>query len=486
MIKAALRRMRKRNSVLPQIVTFICMVLGLLVFALPAIGETKLNGLGEYNEFGKTTLLLKLELGVLSDSSSEAISQDTEKVLSFRLLEDRTARSWAQLWIQNLSINNAASSLNGHAETLVAMTQLLPSTLKQADLIQFQRISSDVTRVYLNNVQLAEFQATGFFDFLLTAFIGSTPPSSVLKAELLASGEFDSVNLALFDSLNYTESRKSETIRWEAVVNPENTDNSSDVSAEAELENVQSSPEIAVAPSQDEDVTLAEPIAAETVTETITETGVEISNAELNANIIESTESEDELALNTDELGNTTISSTPLGNEELLEAPLSSDGIEVSNEIATLDTLVSAELLKANAENALIDNLELTQPIETATNFEPETEPEISADNGVALITQESILAIQRYQQQAVSAVYKQLKYPESALRRNRQGEMRVAITVGRDGTLYDTNLIQTAEYDEFNQAALDAFEAAEPFPVLPDIIEAPLRVEIPVKFQLQ
>ena len=100
------------------------------------------NGIGEYQEFGETTLLIKLELESAAIQPVEAIAVDTNKKLSFRIMKDQTPRSWSKIWIQNLSINNSPDALATQTNDLIAMTQAFKGRLRTGDLVEFERIAN--------------------------------------------------------------------------------------------------------------------------------------------------------------------------------------------------------------------------------------------------------------------------------------------------------------------------------------------------------
>ena len=153
--------------------------------------------MGEYREFNKPTLLIKLDLTSPTSDALSAVSMDRQKELSFRILEDRSIRSWSQIWIQNLSINNPPTILKDQADDLIRMTKAIPSKLTQGDLVAFKRLENDLTVMTVDGVELEQFETPNFFEFLLSAFIGPVPPSSKLKSSLLQDGEIPSENKQL-------------------------------------------------------------------------------------------------------------------------------------------------------------------------------------------------------------------------------------------------------------------------------------------------
>ena len=357
-----------------------------LAFSKAGYVQTYLiNGLGEYSEFNEAALIVKLELESPATDALGAIAIDSNKQLSIRILKDRTPRAWSRIWIQNLSINNPPDTLKRQTNDLIAMTQAMKGRLMVGDVVEFERVANDLTLMRVNGVELADFTTAGFFEFLLSAFIGSIPPSGELKLALLAGGNYSAETSLLFDSLTYTEDRSEQVAGW-----------------------------IAPPPAPEPE---PEPIA----------TSVEVA-------------------------------------EEAVPEKAAEQTKEVVEQTA------QKEVAKAITEKAVEDIPE-----------------EVTEEETPIVITAESLLAAQNYQRTTLSKIYQNLSYPSSAQRRNREGSLRVVISIGNNGQLVDAEVVQNAQFSVFDKAALKAVSAAAPFDPLPaGTIEVPMMLEIPVAFRLQ
>lgn len=104
-------------------------------------------------------------------------------------------------------------------------------------------------------------------------------------------------------------------------------------------------------------------------------------------------------------------------------------------------------------------------------------EPEVSV---------ESLLAQQEYTTNAIQKVYKLLRYPKSAVRRNHQGSVRLQFELNRDGSLKNVEAVEESQYTSLNDAALKAVEKAAPFDRVPEAIsDDALIFTVPVAFRL-
>jgi len=356
-----------------------------------------INGLGEYSEFSETTLIVKLELESPATDALEAIAVESNKKLSIRILKDKSPRAWSRIWIQNLSINNPPNTIKTQTNDLIAMTQAIKGSLVSGDVVEFERVANDLTIMSIDDVEITDFNTPGFFEFLLSAFIGSIPPSSELKAALLSGGDINNDTNILFDSLGFLNDRPQKLARW-------------------------GKPKPAPAPK---------PI----------EKPVEVA------------EEEEASSDSTEEV-------TEVAEEEITEV---------------VEEKVAEESVEEVAD----------EPEEVAQQQAEEVE-EVAEEEAPILITAESLLASQNYQRAVLTKVYQNIKYPSSAQRRNREGSLRLVISIGAQGELINTEIVQNARYATFDDAAERAVKRAAPFNPLPaGTLEIPMVLEIPIGFKL-
>lgn len=410
MYKRSLFQYGKRTR-LPKalVVLQIPFVLITLLWASATTAQSYLiNGLGEYSEFNENTLIVRLELENPAREPIEAIAVDTNKRLSIRILQDKTPRAWSRIWIQNLSINNPPEIIKAQTNDLIAMTQAIKGTLNAGDIVEFERVANDLTILNIDGVEITDFITPGFFEFLLSAFIGPIPPSSELKAALLAGGDINNETNVLFESLGYTDDRPRTLARWGKPA---------------------PAPKPAPKP---------EPVDVAVEEETVTETAVEET-------------------------------------AEVAEEAVT----EVTEEAVTE---VIGDVVAEVAED-------ITEAVEEAVEeiaAEEEYIEEVAEEDAAILITAESLLAAQNYQRSVLAKVYQNIKYPSAAQRRNREGSLRVAISIGADGNLVNTSIVQNARFASFDDSAIKAIKKAAPFDPLPaGTLEIPMVLEIPVLFKL-
>lgn len=244
-------RENRRKKLFPALLLFAASFSPFSLFAQNYIT----NGVGAYTEFSQTTLLIKLELEAPAVDPVEVIAVDTSKKLSFRIMQNRSPRAWSKIWIQNLSINNSPDTLSTQSNDLIAMTQVLQGTLRTGDLVEFERIASDLTIMSINGHEMADFETIGFFEFLMTAFIGSIPPSSELKSNLLAGGNVSGDPSILFGSMDFTQERAAQIAGWATsavVADAPDTDNDSEAESISSNQDEESGQETEIASTEED------------------------------------------------------------------------------------------------------------------------------------------------------------------------------------------------------------------------------------------
>lgn len=100
--------------------------------------------------------------------------------------------------------------------------------------------------------------------------------------------------------------------------------------------------------------------------------------------------------------------------------------------------------------------------------------------------TAESLLTQQLYIASLKKWSHKYLRYPRRALDRSWQGNVRLSITLNRDGKVQDVVVIEESKHDTLTKAAVKAAEKASPFPAIPkEIAGDSFSFTLPVVFKL-
>ena len=199
------------------LVALICLIASINVTAQAYL----VNGVSKYAEFNRPVFAVKLELPKVRDNAQQIYNHPTTKKLSFRILAERSPRLWTRMLIQNVSMNNDSEVMTAQTNALTKMADTIKGNLVPGDLVEIETLNRNFTVLSVNRVDIATFETEGFFEFLLSGFIGETPPTIEVKKQLLANGEYDPNMLALFDSVSYSQNRIADVKAWAADVNIE-------------------------------------------------------------------------------------------------------------------------------------------------------------------------------------------------------------------------------------------------------------------------
>ncbi len=117
-------------------------------------------------------------------------------------------------------------------------------------------------------------------------------------------------------------------------------------------------------------------------------------------------------------------------------------------------------------------------PEPTATATAPTSPGAAAGSVGKGPSTQQFVLEVARLIEQ------KKI-YPRSALRREEEGRVLVALTIGRTGDLIHVEIEQACHFSSLNEAAIATVESIQKFPEVPMDLAAPIHVHVPLVFTI-
>lgn len=83
-------------------------------------------------------------------------------------------------------------------------------------------------------------------------------------------------------------------------------------------------------------------------------------------------------------------------------------------------------------------------------------------------------------------AILKHRKYPRQARRKRREGTVRIAFQLSRDGAISNLRVVQSSGIEQLDKAALNAVRKVQRFPAIPTAVRRELwQFELPVSFKL-
>lgn len=76
--------------------------------------------------------------------------------------------------------------------------------------------------------------------------------------------------------------------------------------------------------------------------------------------------------------------------------------------------------------------------------------------------------------------------YPRESLHREEEGVVKIGVSLARDGKILDLKIEEPSGFQRLDRAAMDTMTNISTFPPLPEMVEAPLHLHIPLKFSVE
>jgi protein TonB len=410
-----------------------CIQLGICLLLTMSAGwlhaEPRLNGLAVNTEFGKERFIAALYTDNPTRSAEEMLSSTGERRMELRVTADSlSARSVNSMWVEGMAINNPASALENQAENLARLSNLIRRRLRAGDILTFTATPGNGTTVTLNGIRLGVIRSDAFFPMLLRTWIGSIPLSSEFKDSLLAAGDVNADLSARFAAIGPSDARIQAVSTWVAPEPPE--------------------PQVAdgsgIQPPRP-DLTIAPPPVS--------------GPAPAASAASEPEEEEPQVAA---------AKSAPQPATASASEPQAAAAAEPAPKPQAAAPKPAAQVARAPASPSSV-------------------EEEEDEDVEEVMVTAESLLLRQRYISDVMRQTMQNMRYPRRALERGQQGSIRLAVTVGRDGSLQGVQVLEESRHSLLTKEAVASVERASPFPQVPDgIVGESFAFGIPVTFVLQ
>jgi len=388
-----------------------------------AQSDLVMNGSSVYSDLGKDQFAAALYLETQQQNPSIAHSMQGEKRMEVRVLNNYSKRRWFNLWMQSISINNSRENFSESAQDLVTLMQAAKSAPQKGDLIEYLSSPDKGTSMRFNGTELVADLPADVFGLLLNTWIGSIPPTTSFKDEILGK-QRNPTAVELLETVTTDPKRVSLAASW--ILPPE-------PKAVAAVAKVKPKPAIkktskakAATPAKLQDTPA--PVATKPITPV---TAIAATSA---------------------------VADTKQG--------------------ATKDQLTS----DANTSVSKGDDHIETSDAAAGEDSEAVTDSEDEADFSIA-----EALAMRDYTPLVVQAIYKKISYPSRAIDRGFEGTVRMVIVVSQSGALEKVTVAQKSRHSILNKAAIKATERAAPFPALPAALNTDeFEITVPITFKLK
>lgn len=179
--------------------------------------DLTMNGLASFEQLRKEYYIAALYLETFSQDSGSIMNYSGMKRMELRIaIEEWSPRRFAQQWNQAILINNEQEALETYSDQILAFTNIPHEALVQGDRITIDLHPDDGTTVYINGNKVFNTSSSDFFDVLLNTWIGSRPPSSDFKRDILTlpTDSAGTELLVRYEGLEPSPARKKQVAAW--------------------------------------------------------------------------------------------------------------------------------------------------------------------------------------------------------------------------------------------------------------------------------
>ncbi len=185
-----------------------------MTFAQGAPDGMSLQGMAAYTELKRPFYIGALYADTDITDPDSFLASNGRRRMDLRVNGTRwTPRRFSSQWTQALLINGTPEQLDRFDDAFVQFNNLPKETFKVGDQIVIDSYPEGATVVTVNSVTILSVAKAGFFELLVSKWIGSKPPSTDFKAAIL-NPSVDPTLQSEFNSLEPTQQRVAEVQAW--------------------------------------------------------------------------------------------------------------------------------------------------------------------------------------------------------------------------------------------------------------------------------
>lgn len=367
----------------------------------------ELVGLGMHEETGRKIYLGGLYLPKGTSKPQDLMQLTGPMLMEYRVVARRTSIR-SLLGGMLLQSEVATGQAPGTATSLLADMVLsnIKTSLYTGDSLMIQSTQGGETVALLNNHELARVEDTEVARYLLMGWVSENGPSALFRRDLMAT-ETDPSMLSMLESNSYSAERETQVAAWFTAETDEDT-------PPAEIAQA---PQSEVAPTAESETTIETPKAVDEAPSSAAPVAVAVAAG----------------ALATESAGDTASIST--------DSPSAKPAVAASIEAAPQPA-------------------ETSQAVQTAALTPIAQEPQ-EDDEVLSLGVQEYSRRLSEFHGNVVAMVYREIRYPKRAVRRNLQGRLELDLSLQNNGELVAVNISQSSGHNLLDNAALDAAKKA-------------------------
>lgn len=414
----------------------------LLLSASSFASEPVLNGVAIYSELGSEQFVAGLYTSKTTSDAKAILLDESDQRMEVRVLAGSLlGNRFKRMWIEGVAINAGTGEMAKHSQNLADFSNFMSIKLQRDDILTIAR-QGNATVVRVNNLELGKIPSGEFYNLLLRTWIGPVPLSSGFRDGLLTAGKVDEKTISIYSKISPTPERIA-VIRAALIAAGKNKGKPTEVAA--------TKPE----PVKVEPAAKPEPPVKEVAK---TEPAVKDPAKEV-AKVEPAKPAEKPLV----KPEPTETATTPVAPTPPVAAP-----VAAATQAAAQAT---TQVAKAATPAA-------PKPAAKANDVFEDDEKQETAD---------SLLVQQLYIAKLSKRTAGFVKYPKSALSKEQEGTIRLAITINRSGQVTNVKSSSTNDIPVLTQAAVEAANRASPYPAIPEQIKSDsFTFTIPITFRVK
>lgn len=464
-----------------------------------------LNGAAMYSEIGHSYYVGGLYLETPSDDLNIILLPSTRKLMQIVVTKnDWSKRGWTRHWRNRIAINNPDATDDAEAfKALAEFTTMVKGELRRGDEVVVE-YRTGMTEVRLNGEKVLQSRGGAVMKYLLLTWVGSIPPSSSFRKDILALGTDAqaSANKKLLSTYKLPVGREALYSSWvekDNEIKAEQERKLAEIKAAAEAQRKRAAAQLAAREKAEKeraerDRARKEKQAAEKLAKQQKVKEEKPKPPEKNAaTIAEERQAEQDYyksivqwqvqryVFNNVEYPHWARNFSEEGLAELTYEFNSQKEVDISERSSDIDAMLVKELERAVRKGVslaaipsgldgnrwkLSANYLFSLKGETLPGAVPPLKPAHLEDKKLSQNEQDTLM--EQYRNDLVKSVKKIIVYPERAKMSRHRGRITANITLDRWGEVKNIELVKATRFDYLNESVITAIEQNAPFGMFP------------------
>lgn len=433
--------------------------LGVVIFcAASSVAAERLIGLGVHQETGRDIYLGGLYLNDNTERPADLRNLAAPRVMEYRVVARRTSiRSLLGGMLLQSEIATGNQPSAGTTEFADALLSKIKSSLYAGDSLRIALTSNNETVATLNGHTVATISDPEVSNYLLAGWLNKNGASTQFRGALNAAN-IDPELLARLEATRATDERNAQiaasvgaSVPRQDALPPANESVATNPDMAADVFQPESAPGEFAAPKAS-----TPEIAQQTPTAPLQ--AEQLDKLPL-AQTYPTAGSAAEPSATPPAMGSTPPSEA--GSEAISETLTTADEAQPLPALNLEPTLDNLGTTTAN-ERTTLDGLGDMQSARPSVSISSQNLGGLELDSEVlALGVREYSQRLSAFHNDLVSRVYRKIKYPKRAVRRNLEGRLELDITLRKSGELVAVAVAETSGHPLLDAAAVEAAEAA-------------------------